>query len=285
ASDRRERSRRPHRSRQRKRASARPPRHTALGRARAARAAAATVGPARPGTRDPGAGPEPGESAPKGCVRGRRTRTSGAAAPPSPLAPHRLLSLGPQPQGLRARATGAQGLRDRQPDRPRWTGTGFATSRDMTVADVMTDAVVMVDPDEHLDVAELLMLLVESRHVPVVDQGALVGVISLRDLLAAQLPSTGATEDERWQHLKTLRAHEAMSRPPVVARLHDSIAQAAHRMLTHRISCLPVVDGEQLVGIVTSTDLVRCAVKRLRAQADSTGATPKIGQLMTPEPL
>lgn len=155
----------------------------------------------------------------------------------------------------------------------------------MSVADVMTDAVVMVDPDEHLDVAELLMLLVESRHVPVVDQGALVGVISLRDLLAAQLPSTGATEDERWQHLKTLRAHEAMSRPPVVARLHDSIAQAAHRMLTHRISCLPVVDGEQLVGIVTSTDLVRCAVKRLRAQADSTGATPKIGQLMTPEPL
>lgn len=144
-----------------------------------------------------------------------------------------------------------------------------------TVNSVMSEAVVMVDPADTLDVAEALMFLAESRHIPVVRDGRLVGVISARDVLRVQA-----------QGIEKPHARDVMTEPPVTVGPYESIAAAARRMLDHRISSLPVVDEEDLLlGIVTSTDLVRAAVDELRETLDDDGDSPPVAKLMTPAPL
>src|SRR5215470_10991845 len=144
-----------------------------------------------------------------------------------------------------------------------------------TVHSVMSEAVVMVDPADTLDVAEALMFLAESRHIPVVRDGRLVGVISARDVLRAQA-----------QGIAKPHARDVMTEPPVTVGPYEAIATAARRMLDHRISSLPVVDEEELLlGIVTSTDLVRAAVDELRETLDDDGDSPPVAKLMTPAPL
>jgi CBS domain-containing protein len=143
------------------------------------------------------------------------------------------------------------------------------------VSSLMSEAVVMVDPADRLRSAELLMRLVSSRHIPVVASGRLVGIISARDVLRSR-----AGGDE-W-----LRAGDVMSRPVRVVGPYDEIAGAARRMLQQRVSSLPVVDDQgALVGMVTSTDLVRDAVRELREVGGVGPDRPCVSALMTAAPL
>ena len=144
-----------------------------------------------------------------------------------------------------------------------------------TVSTVMSEAVVMVDPTDTLDVAEALMFLVESRHIPVVRESRLIGVISARDVLRAQA-----------RGIEKPHAREIMTEPPVTIGPYDAIDVAARRMLDHHISSLPVVDEDgTLLGMLTSTDLVRAAIEELRETVDSDGDSPPVAKLMTPAPL
>jgi CBS domain-containing protein len=136
----------------------------------------------------------------------------------------------------------------------------------------MSEAVVMVDPADKLDVAEALMLLADARHIPVACDGRLVGVISARDVLRAQK-----------QGMANPLAREVMTAPPVTLGPYDSIAAAARLMLDHRISSLPIVDDDgELLGIVTSTDLVRAAVEELRETLDEDGDSPPVAKRQGP---
>jgi CBS domain-containing protein len=67
---------------------------------------------------------------------------------------------------------------------------------------------------------------------------------------------------------------------------YEAIDVAARRMLDHRISSLPVCDDDgTLLGMLTSTDLVREAVEALRDAVDADGDSPPVAKLMTPAPL
>jgi CBS domain-containing protein len=130
-----------------------------------------------------------------------------------------------------------------------------------TVSEVMQPAPVTVRADDGLDMIEDLMSLGRVRHLPVVDGERLVGVVSLRDLLAHSL--TRALDFEPRQRrvfLKSVDVREAMSKQLFTVRPDAPVKQAAETMLRHRIGCLPVVDARgALVGIVTETDLLRAA--------------------------
>ncbi len=132
----------------------------------------------------------------------------------------------------------------------------------MLVADLMSTHIVTVTPEEGLDQIRRLFDRHRFHHLLVIERDRLVGVISDRDLLRATSPFVD-TLSERPQDLATLRkrAHQIMTREPVVASRNDSVPQAAAAMLRHRVSCLPVValDG-RVEGILSSRDLMRALV-------------------------
>jgi CBS domain-containing membrane protein len=128
----------------------------------------------------------------------------------------------------------------------------------------MRERVVTVAPDETLLEAQRIMQLARIRHLPVVEAGVLVGVLSDRDVLAASLASVeDADIRERIEQLSTIPVEQAMTRHPETVSPGWSLGEASLRMLRLRISCLPVVEDDKdqpkLLGLLTLTDLVEAA--------------------------
>lgn len=122
---------------------------------------------------------------------------------------------------------------------------------------------------------------VEARHVPVVSGGRLVGIIALRDLLAAEPPLLDRDHLESWLH--RIKARRIMSRHPIVVRPAARVGEAASAMVRHDISCLPIVsEDDELVGILTVADLVRRAIDLLELEEAALGVTPSVSHLMSP---
>ena len=139
-----------------------------------------------------------------------------------------------------------------------------ATIPGMKIRDVMTEDVVVVNPETPLK--EVARLLAEWRisGAPVVDgKGGVLGVISEGDILWKEEPGwrrrlERARLDGRGRRKSTaVNAGEAMSRPAVMIDGHAFVADAARLMLERRLKRLPVVSQGQLVGIVTRSDLIR----------------------------
>ncbi len=129
----------------------------------------------------------------------------------------------------------------------------------MNMRDVMTKAVVTVDAYD--TVAHIRDIFENSafHHLIVTERGRVKGVISDRDLLKNLSPFVGNAHMERQQDSNLLKrkAHQIMSRSPVVASIETHVDDAAERILRHSVSCLPVVTADQRVlGIVTWRDLL-----------------------------
>jgi len=118
-----------------------------------------------------------------------------------------------------------------------------------------------VRSDERLDFVDDVMALGRVRHMPVVDGGQLVGVVTQRDLLAASLSrALDFDAQERRTFLRSVNVGEVMSKKPITVRPDATLREAAQLLLRHKIGCLPVVGprGEAL-GLLTETDLLRAA--------------------------
>lgn len=127
----------------------------------------------------------------------------------------------------------------------------------LLVGDHMTREVVTTAPDA--TAADVLALCRERRirHVPVVEDGELVGMVSDRDLRSAT-PALG--DPARAEALGRITVEEAMMREVFTASPDDPIEVAANEMRERSIGCLPVTDGETLVGIVTTSDVMDALV-------------------------
>lgn len=108
-----------------------------------------------------------------------------------------------------------------------------------------------VQDDDSVSLALQTMLWGDVRHLPVLRDGTVVGVISERDLLAHQV--------RRGRPGRNDMVHTMMSRPPVLASPEDDAGPAARLVLERRIGCLPLVRDGRLAGIVTRSDLIRAA--------------------------
>jgi CBS domain-containing protein len=129
----------------------------------------------------------------------------------------------------------------------------------VTVHDIMSRQLRTLERNQTLDVAEEIMLLERIRHLPVVEEGRVVGVVSQRDLFRSALAAVlGYGQKAREALLRTVRVKEVMSEPVITIAPSASVQDAARLMVEHKIGCLPVVEGEALVGLVTETDVLRC---------------------------
>ena len=129
---------------------------------------------------------------------------------------------------------------------------------DTTVKDIMTKEVSTLGRNDTLDLADDIMNLARIRHLPVLDEGRVVGVVSQRDLFRSALAAAlGYGENAQKRLLRTLRVKEVMQEPAITISPEASVKDATRLMLESKIGCLPVVEGRTVVGIVTETDILR----------------------------
>ena len=133
-----------------------------------------------------------------------------------------------------------------------------------TVATLMRANFVSASPEDSLLEADRIMRLARIRHLPVVEKGILVGLLSHRDVLAASISRLEQCDPgERLDHLRRIAIGDVMQRDVSTATETTTLAHAARRMLRLKIGCLPVVcagpDGPRLIGLVTESDLLRAA--------------------------
>jgi len=108
-----------------------------------------------------------------------------------------------------------------------------------------------VRPDDLVDLAASVMDWRHIRHVPVEDnEGNLVGLVTHRDLL--HLLSRG----RHAQPAKPLTVRDIMKTEPLTVSSSTPTLDALEIMQTNRVGCLPVVDDDHLVGILTSFDFL-----------------------------
>jgi CBS domain-containing protein len=126
------------------------------------------------------------------------------------------------------------------------------------VRDLMQEKIVTIGASDRLSTVEDIMTLGRVRHMPVVQGGRLVGVVSERDLLRASLSNlTGFDSEERRAFLNGVEIARVMSAPPIVIDADASVEEAARMMAERRIGCLPVMERQDLVGLLTEADLLR----------------------------
>ncbi len=109
------------------------------------------------------------------------------------------------------------------------------------VREIMMGSPVTLKPDDTLDLANDIISLGRIRHIPVVENGKLTGMISARDLMGA--------------------ASSIMKKRVVTVEPDTPITNAARLMADKKIGCLPVVESGALVGLVTTTDVLRYVAK------------------------
>lgn len=130
----------------------------------------------------------------------------------------------------------------------------------MDAAHLMTPDVTYVDEETPITVAWSLMQKLGVRHLPVVEQGKLVGIVSDRDLL-----ERAARTIEGGLCFPDLCAAEVMKFHPVSSRPDASAAELAATMIAQRVDSIPVVSPEgALLGLVTSVDLLRLVARPAR---------------------
>ncbi len=129
----------------------------------------------------------------------------------------------------------------------------------MKVRDIMTETLDTIAPGASLHDALRRMNLDGCRHLPVVDDGDLVGVITDRDIrLAINSPVLEEGVDVlRREALDALTVRECMTPDPEVVGPDTAAAEVADLLSLSKFGAMPVVDGDELIGIISYVDFLR----------------------------
>ena len=128
----------------------------------------------------------------------------------------------------------------------------------MRVRDLMTAKPITVDPETPMLEARERMLRERIRHLVVVDDARVIGIVTDRDVrLNLPSPATSLSVWEINYLLMRVTVGGVMTTSVIVVDPDRPIAEAARIMMDHKIGALPVVEVGHLVGIVTESDFVR----------------------------
>ncbi len=127
----------------------------------------------------------------------------------------------------------------------------------MKVRDIMVKEVASLDVNDELSLANDIMRLGRIRHLPVVDGKRLVGIISERDLFRSSLAEAlGYGGKASRELMKTIRIKDIMVDDVLTVSPEDDVKEAVRLMVERKVGCLPVVEKDRLVGLITETDIL-----------------------------
>jgi chloride channel protein, CIC family len=129
------------------------------------------------------------------------------------------------------------------------TSSAESKLANLKAADLMRRSVETLPSELSIEEATQAFALSHHRGFPVVKNGELIGIITQSDLMQASLT--------------TLTIDELMTRHPVSVKPHDPLSQVLYLLSRYKISRLPVVDRQKLVGIITRTDIIRAESEQL----------------------
>ncbi len=133
------------------------------------------------------------------------------------------------------------------------------SERNLLVEDVMSTDVFTLERNDKLSIADDVMKQKRIRHIPILDSdGQLSGIITQRDLFRGiLLRSLGFGSRAEEKMLESYSVKDAMKEDVISTTPDTPIADAARLMLSNKIGCLPVLDGERLVGLISEADFVK----------------------------
>jgi len=132
----------------------------------------------------------------------------------------------------------------------------------MNLGTLVTSAVVTIGPDDSLDTAICQMEEHNIHHLPVVEHGRVVGMLSDRDLLLSVGWMLSRDRDvDRHSHVVSgpMLVGDVMSAPVLRVPASATISEAAAVLFEHRIGAVPVLSGERLIGLLSRSDLLKYA--------------------------
>jgi acetoin utilization protein AcuB len=134
----------------------------------------------------------------------------------------------------------------------------------LIVQNWMTKNVFTVTRKHSLPEIHGLMQSHHIRRVPVLESGKLVGIVTLNDVLeAAPAGATNRSSYERNMQRAHITAQDVMRQPVITVKPSSAIKSAAKLMLDNKIGGLPVVEDDELVGIITESDIFRVLISLL----------------------
>jgi len=149
----------------------------------------------------------------------------------------------------------------------------------MIVKDYMTKHPVMVEPGMSIVEVQGIMAETKVRHLPVAEEGKrLVGLITQETL---RVPPTKLTSLNVWEitrFLSELTVRDVMIKGKDVITIHPdaTIEEAAQVMVEHKIGCLPVLEENIIIGIITDTDMMMHLMEMLAAPRPSVRVTMRM---------
>ncbi len=132
-----------------------------------------------------------------------------------------------------------------------------------SIATLMTPNVITIEIREPLEKAQTLMQQNHIRHLPVLKHDKLVGILSLTDLMRLSFSDNfGETEsDADLAVFRMLGIRHVMKTNPETISPAQTVREAAEILASREFHALPVVEGDTVVGMVTTTDLIRYFLK------------------------
>ena len=160
----------------------------------------------------------------------------------------------------------------------------------MQAHEIMQQSVLTATPDMSLALAWRLMEDHRIRHLPVVVDHRLIGIVTDRDIRRASLAlNTSHTPAEMTYHMGTTAIETCMTRDIVTTSPEADIRQGVQQMLAGHVGCLPVLSHKQLVGIITEIDLLGAYLIAAATMQRSTRVVQEAMQelmiVVTPEDL
>ena len=119
--------------------------------------------------------------------------------------------------------------------------------------DVMSADVVWITAQHTLNEAFATMIQFNVDHLPVVEEQKIVGIISKKELFKHTVDGAHTAEQAV--------VGDAMQRNVFTCPLHSAVTKVARTMLQFRLDAVPVVNRNELVGIITATDILGCTLR------------------------